>query len=120
MVLAWMLFVPLAILIARYGRTLFKWFPSHRGIQLFAFLLIFIAFFLAVGAVAMTGQPHFSNTHEKVGLALFILLFVQVGLGIAAHSYKAKTGNRYIGFAHIPLGLIMFGKLVINGSLIPK
>ncbi|UZJ53198.1 hypothetical protein CBS101457_002518 [Exobasidium rhododendri] len=109
MVVGWMLIAPLGILIARYGRTLFKWFPAHRGLQLFATLLIFIAFFLAIAAVGMTGGAHFAYTHNKVGLALFILLFVQIALGVGSHAYRGKTGKRYIGYAHAPLGLVLFG-----------
>lgn len=114
MVVGWMLIAPLGILIARYGRTMFKWFPVHRGMQFTAFLLIFIAFFLAIAAVGMEGGPHFAYTHNKVGLALFILLIVQVLLGVASHTYRGKTGKRYIGFAHIPLGLILFGESCFN------
>lgn len=110
MVVGWMLLAPLGILIARYGRTLFKWFPAHRGIQLLSFLFIFIGFFLAIGGVSMATGEHFIYTHHKVGLALFILLFVQVGLGFASHAYRGKTGKRIIGFAHIPLGLLLFGE----------
>jgi hypothetical protein len=110
MVVGWMLIAPLGILIARYGRTMFKWFPVHRGMQSVAFLLIFIGFFLAVAAVGLEGGPHFAETHDIAGLVLFLLLIVQVALGVASHSYRSKTGKRYIGFAHMPLGLLLFGE----------
>lgn len=109
MIVAWMLCFPIGILVARYGRTFFTWLPKHRIIQSVGFLFVFIGFFLAVGGVSLMGQSHFSNTHEKLGLALFILLFVQILLGVASHSLKKRKGKRYIGYVHIPFGLIMFG-----------
>lgn len=116
MVVAWMIFAPLGILIARFGRTMFTWFPAHRAVQSFAVLLIFIAFFLAVAGVGIDSGDHFAYTHNKLGLAMFILVLVQVALGAAAHTFKSKTGKRYIGFAHIPLGLILFGKSLFYRS----
>lgn len=109
MVLGWMLLAPLGILIGRFGRTMFNWFPAHRAIQSIAFLFIFIAFFLAIAAVTYDDNIHFKQTHNQLGLAMVILLIVQVALGAAAHGMRSKTGKRYIGFAHIPLGLILFG-----------
>jgi heme A synthase len=112
MVVAWMLIAPLGILIARYGRTMFTWFPAHRAVQLFAFFLIFIGFFLAVAGVQIDTGDHFSQTHNQLGLAMFILIIVQVALGAIAHTYKSRTGKRYIAYAHIPLGLILFGEII--------
>lgn len=109
MVLGWMLLAPIGILIGRYGRTMFNWFPAHRAVQSVAFLFIFIAFFLAIAAVGYDTGMHFVNTHNQLGLAMVILLVIQVALGAAAHGMRSKTGKRYIGFAHIPLGLILFG-----------
>lgn len=109
MVLAWMLFFPLGIFLARFGRALFPWFSAHRGVQLFGFFLVFIAFFLVIAAVSIADGSHFSNTHGKLGLALFMLLIAQVLLGFLAHDVRARTKKRFVGFLHIPLGLLLFG-----------
>ncbi|PWN32341.1 uncharacterized protein FA14DRAFT_87433 [Meira miltonrushii] len=109
MILGWQLLFPIGILLARYGRTFFTWFPYHRAVMWAGFLLVFIAFFLAISGVATEGGPHFSNTHEKLGLALFILVIVQIVFGAASHELKKRKGLRYIGFVHIPFGLILYG-----------
>lgn len=104
-----MLFFPLGIFIARFGRTTFKWLPAHRGVQLFGFVLVLIAFLLAVSGTAIRSGTHFDSLHEKLGLALMILLFVQALLGFLSHSVRSRTGKRYVGFVHIPFGLTIFG-----------
>lgn len=109
MIIGWMICFPAGILIARYGRTFFTWFPKHRMINTIGFVAVFIGFFLAIGAVASDGGPHFSNTHEKLGLAMFILLFAQIALGALSHSLKQRRNTRIVGFIHIPFGLILFG-----------
>ena len=114
MIIGWQICVPLAILIARYGRSFFVWFPYHRAIMIFGFLFVFVAFFLSVSGVALKGDSHFDNLHEKLGLAIFILMFVQIGLGAASHEIKKLKGKRFIGFIHIPFGLTLYGLSVWN------
>lgn len=112
MILTFLVLVPAAILLARFGRTYFNWFPHHRNIQLLAIVFIVIGF--ALGVSAAKPAPLDEQTHYQVGVAVFILFFVQVILGFAAHEYKKRSGNRYIAFLHIPLGLIIFGLAVWN------
>lgn len=114
MILGWQLLIPIGVLLARYGRTFFTWFPYHRIVMLAGFLFIFIAFFLAVSGVGLQSKDHFSNTHEKLGLSLFILIVVQVLLGASSHELKKRKGLRYIGFVHIPFGLILYALSVWN------
>lgn len=109
MIIGWMICFPLGILLARYGRTFFTWFPKHRLINTIGFVAVFIGFFIVIAAVASEGGPHFSNTHEKLGLALFILLFLQIALGAFSHSLKNRRQTRLVGYVHIPIGLILFG-----------
>lgn len=108
MILGWQLLLPIGVLLARYGRTFFSWFPYHRALMSISFLFIFIGFFLAIGGVSSEGGDHFSNTHEKLGLALFILVIVQIALGASSHELKKRKGLRYIGYVHIPFGLILY------------
>lgn len=114
MLIAWLLLVPAAILVARYGRLFFKWFPTHRGLQLAAFVAVTIGFFVAVGALADAGFSHFTAKHMKVGLAIYILMFVQLVLGQTGHVIRRKTGSRIVNFVHIPLGLLIYALAIWN------
>jgi hypothetical protein len=111
MVLAWMLIIPAGILVARFGRTLFVWFPTHRAIQYLAGIFILVASWLAFAAVASTGQRHFQSRHAKSGIGLLILHGQQMLLGTAAHWHRARTGRRWLGYLHMPLGIILMGGL---------
>lgn len=53
------------------------------------------------------GEPHFSSSHEKVGLALFLLVIVQVILGEVSHLIMVKKGIR-TGYFHALLGVLIF------------
>ena len=109
-----MLLAPIGALIARYGRTLFTWFPAHRAIQLGTSVFMLIGFILGVAGVSAEGSSHFTETHHWVGLIILILLIIQIALGYWAHSYRGITGKRFVGYAHIPLGVLLFGLSVWN------
>lgn len=67
-----------------------------------------VYFVRAVAWVAMSqGEPHFSSSHEKVGLALFLLVIVQVILGEVSHLIMVKKGIR-TGYFHALLGVLIF------------
>jgi heme A synthase len=110
MVIAWMLILPLGIFLARFGRTFFTWFPAHRAVQTSAFLVIVIALILAITGIKSRSGDHYSSAHAKAGLITVILLLLQCVLGALAHWYRGKTGQRYIGYAHMPLGIILVGE----------
>ena len=115
MILAWLILAPLGVLLARYGRTLFSWYPAHRAVQLGTLLAMFIGFFLGVAGLVTSGaKHHFNKTHHQVGLAMLILVFLQVALGFWAHRHLARRGKRYIGFVHAPIGLLLFGLAIWN------
>lgn len=114
MILTWLILVPAAILVARWGRTLFTWFPVHRGIQLASLVAIFIGFFLGVGAVANIGIPHFASTHTKLGLAIFLITLFQVALGQVGHVVRRKKGIRVQNYVHAALGCLLFGLAIWN------
>lgn len=100
MILAWFILVPAAILVGRYGRTFFKWFPVHRNIQIAAFLCVLIGIVLIIVEVG-SGQ-HFDSTHAKAGLAIFIIMFLQMVLGIVGHKTKRFNVSRIV---HVVVGL---------------
>ena len=102
MIVAWFILVPAGILIGRYGRTFFKWFPYHRGIQITAFVLVLIAFILIVVEVQKGGGGHFNNSHGKAGLAIFIIMFCQILIGIVGHHFKRFNPTRIF---HVIVGL---------------
>ncbi|KAF7315842.1 Cytochrome b561 domain-containing protein [Mycena indigotica] len=82
--------LPLGILISRYLRTFTKhWFWPHAIVNLF-FVgpLVFATFALGYQLVNTSGIPHFFDVHQKVGLALLILYIIQVCLGVFIHFIK--------------------------------
>ncbi|GAA5925953.1 hypothetical protein JCM3775_005160 [Rhodotorula graminis] len=79
--LAFLVFTPLAILVARVGRDSFTWFPAHWVLNLITVVLVIVTFALATYEVG--GQ--FEDFHHKLGLALLILVLAQSLLGLAAH-----------------------------------
>lgn len=102
MIVAWFLLVPAAILIGRYGRTFFKWFPVHRGIMGAAFLFVLVAFIIIVAETSSSGGNHFSSTHAKAGLAVFIIMLAQIALGVLGHKTKRFNPSRIV---HVVIGL---------------
>ncbi|KAK4698495.1 hypothetical protein P7C70_g7780, partial [Phenoliferia sp. Uapishka_3] len=120
--IALLFFSPLAILTARYLRRL-PWFKIHASVQFSAYFLVVIAFSIALANVK-DGQ-HFQNSHAYLGVAIFLLLNIQMGIGVAAHQspryknastlqnpadptvFEAVTGKPWIRLGHITLGLIV-------------
>lgn len=100
MILAWLILVPAAILTARYGRLMFTWFPVHRNVQIAAFVSVLIGFIIIV--VEVGDGPHFDSDHAKAGLAIFIIMFLQMVLGLLGHRTKRFHVSRII---HVVVGL---------------
>ena len=113
MIAAWFILVPAAILIGRYGRTFFKWFPVHRAITISAFVLVLIGFIVIVVQTSQSGSPHFSSTHGRVGLAVFIVMFLQILLGIAGHHTKRFNPSRIV---HVIISLGLTGVAIWNST----
>lgn len=113
MVVAWLGLAPLAVLLARYGRTLFTWYPHHRNIQYATVVFTVIGFFLSVSWMSLTGSTQFDNIHHQFGLIIFLLVLIQAALGLSAHKFHAKTVHRYIGYVYAPIGLL-FGLAIWN------
>lgn len=126
---ALLLFTPIAILIGRYLRGLSGWFPVHAGLQLLAASMIIAS--CALGWIFSEGQ-HPSDVHKRVGLSIFSLVLVQVGLGAFAHRIPApnRADLRHSRFPtlfqkhpvrliHIFLGIVVtvLGFVQIRGGL---
>ena len=58
------------------------WFNLHRTLNTTAFALFIALFSIAVAVTAKEGGDHFFNSHEKVGLIMFIITTLQVVSGI--------------------------------------
>ncbi|KDE08177.1 hypothetical protein MVLG_01656 [Microbotryum lychnidis-dioicae p1A1 Lamole] len=112
--LATMILMPGAILIARYFRTT-RWFPLHVAFNSLAVILIIVAFGTAV---YVTGGGFGDATHYSVGLAIFIIILVQAGLGYGAHLTRRPdlasgarlptlTGKSPVRHVHALLGLAL-------------
>ncbi|KAK0520722.1 hypothetical protein OC834_004870 [Tilletia horrida] len=110
MSIAWMGLVPAGILIGRYGRTYFSssWFKIHRAVQISAVVLITIGFALGVSGVTDAGIPHFDTAHQKLGLAMFILVIIQAFWGQIGHVLNRSKNIRLLNYPHIVIGTVLF------------
>lgn len=110
-VIGFLFFLPLGALLARYLRTFNPtWFQGHWIIQ-FAIggLIILIGFMLGCIAVTKAGGNHFNTTHQRLGLALFIMYLFQVTLGAVIHFVKPanRTSRPLQNYAHAIIGLLI-------------
>ncbi|SPO31992.1 uncharacterized protein UTRI_06718_B [Ustilago trichophora] len=113
MIIAWFLLVPAAILIGRYGRTFFKWYPVHRAIMIPAFIFVLIGFIVIVAETSQSGGEHFDNTHAKAGLAIFIVMILQIILGAFGHTTKRFNPSRIV---HVVIGLGITAAAIWNST----
>jgi hypothetical protein len=78
-----------------------------------AFVVVLIAFILIVVEVGRGGDGHFESTHGKAGLAIFILMIVQIVLGAVGHKTKRFNVSRIV---HVVLGLGVTGAAIWNST----
>ncbi|RXW25643.1 hypothetical protein EST38_g232 [Candolleomyces aberdarensis] len=111
--LGFLLFLPIGALLPRYLRTFVAgptWFKSHWIIQfLFGGITIIIGVALGIAGVSNRGAVHVNTTHKRLGIVLFALYFLQVGIGAFIHWVKprqprARPPQNYF---HAILGLII-------------
>ena len=100
--IAWGVLVPTAVQSA-IMRSLFKgpmWFKLHQIFNTIAMALTIAVFAIGVAVTSKEGGKHFDNSHERMGLAMFILAIVQVLDGLKRphapdpHSGEEKTSSR--------------------------
>ncbi|KAE9405557.1 hypothetical protein BT96DRAFT_916027 [Gymnopus androsaceus JB14] len=110
---AFVVALPIGVLIPRYLRT-FKWSKSWLWPHLIVnfFLtgpLVFYAFALGYQVTSESPTPHFSDPHQKGGLALLILYLLQVSLGAFIHwvkiPFRFPGGRPPQNYLHAILGL---------------
>jgi hypothetical protein len=78
------------------------WFYMHMGLNLLGLCLSIAAFFCALAAIHKGGVPHFYNTHQVVGLVIFVLITFQVtGALFRPKRVGADTG-RTTGYGSRP------------------
>lgn len=76
--LAWLVFAPAAVLLARLDRHLNGCFRIHQIMQgALVGLLTLAAIILGAVAVSDAGNEHGDSTHKTMGYALAILLLIQ-------------------------------------------
>ena len=83
-------FVPVALLSARLRKCLdcklFRetqaWFVIHMSLMILSFLLIVVVFGVAVNVKIKKESSHFQGSHEITGLVVFVLITIQVIVGI--------------------------------------
>ncbi|KAH9478767.1 Cytochrome b561 and DOMON domain-containing protein [Psilocybe cubensis] len=113
-VVGFLILLPIGALVARYSRTLrYKWFWAHWIIQfLIAGPVIFTGWALGYKTTNELETPHFTDPHQKVGLALLILYVVQMALGAIVHFFKLPSifrGHRPPhSYLHVLVGLAIF------------
>jgi hypothetical protein len=98
--LAWGVFAPLGIaasLLRSFIRGHGVWFMIHRGFMGLCVIFTIIAFSLAVYAIGDVQGQHFSITHQKVGLSVFVIALFQVLGGIFRphHHPPTKDGKDF-------------------------
>ncbi|KAL7412547.1 hypothetical protein BDY24DRAFT_442097 [Mrakia frigida] len=94
-----MIFIPLGVVIARLLRTFWpRWIVAHWVVHVVLSLpFIIIAFALGIRATNLTYGPeasHFFSDHRRMGLVLFLLLFLQVIFGSVIHWTPASHRSK--------------------------
>ncbi|ORY28521.1 hypothetical protein BCR39DRAFT_535096 [Naematelia encephala] len=113
--LATLLFFPVGVLIPRIARGFSIkrwWFPAHSVMNgIIGGVLVIAAFGLGVNKF----QGGINSAHRKCGVALFILVILQIALGLGSHYYRPSrtivfstaSGRGPSNFSHVALGLVV-------------
>ncbi|KDR75941.1 hypothetical protein GALMADRAFT_516288 [Galerina marginata CBS 339.88] len=110
-----LLLLPIGALLARYLRTIVAgptWFKGHWGVQFaIAGPTILIGVVLGIQSVNEAKALHLDDDHKRWGITIFILYFVQCGLGAFIHFVKKQNRKRRPpqNYVHAVLGLAIIG-----------
>src|SRR5947209_9499873 len=118
--------VPTAIMLARFlGRSPFWAIRMHIWLQITTFILATVVFVL--GNFAVGPKRALTNPHHGIGVALYVLVIVQVFGGSLVHRWQKKARSRLrlplkvmlhhwfgriialLGIAQVALGLTLYG-----------
>jgi hypothetical protein len=102
--------VPVAIMLARFlGRSPFWAIRMHIWLQIMTLILTTVVFIL--GNFAVGPERALTNPHHGIGVALYVLVIVQVFGGSLVHRWAKKTRSRL----HLPLKVMLhqwFGRMI--------
>jgi hypothetical protein len=102
--------VPMAIMLARFlGRSPFWAVRTHIWLQITTFILATVVFVL--GNFAVGPRRALTNPHHGIGVALYVLIIVQVFGGSLVYRWRKKAGSRL----HLPLKVMLhqwFGRMI--------
>jgi uncharacterized membrane protein (DUF373 family) len=88
------LIMPISILCPIFRLSIASsWMKYHLTLTLISFIMIIVAFSVAVVTTESSGLEHFTETHHLIGLVLLILTAVQVIIGLRR---PAKDNNTAI------------------------
>ena len=116
MCIAWFILIPFSIILTKFFKLKIKnWFKVHKRINLFSFFMICIALLLILidkNGIVFTGNL---DPHPIFGLILFIVLIIQICLGIFIDkTFNPKRSSIplrdkshwYLGYFSVFLGLV--------------
>lgn len=115
MSITFLLLIPIGIFWSRFYRNFIsRWVKIHMILMLSTATFPFLAAFLC-GYFATT-PDNFTSNHTKIGLTIFLLIWIQIFLGIVNHiiyCYRTKKNNVSLkrpwhNYIHIFLGRIIF------------
>jgi len=117
-ILAWIFFVPTAIIIARFAKDALGvwWYRIHLGMQILACLMTFALFGLAIHFTVDDFKGE-NKTHKAMGLVITILALIQPILGEVANLLWSpeRTGTPFFpDKVHWLLGYALFIIGVVN------
>ena len=120
--LAWIIFAPMAVLIARLGRKFTGWLRFHQLINgILTGSLTVAAFALGIVAINKDGSAHFASSHARLGLVIFILVLLQILLGFYIHHKfeSNRTHRPFRNVSHFLLGctLLLCGFIQVSYGL---
>lgn len=120
MAISWLFLLPLG---ATFIRFLAQAFPRpvplymHAGIQLFTFILAIVGFSLGI-YTSQLNETHWTADHQKLGVAIMALFFLQAPMGYIHHVNFVATGERgFWSHAHIWNGRLVMLLGIVNGGL---
>ncbi|GBG27276.1 Cytochrome b561 and DOMON domain-containing protein At3g61750 [Hondaea fermentalgiana] len=91
-----------------------RWFHFHRAAQTLALLMALAAFAIAIYFVDEFSGEHFTNTHERLGLAVIIVTCLQPFFALFLRKGKSRSLWR---ISHYLFALFIFVGGIVNSYL---